>query len=112
MTEPLAKDDADAVGVSVLTGEGLEALKNQILSAVGLIAGLQPEMVPNLRQQTALEEALARVREARQALIDLWPPDIAALEIAAAVESFNHITGRVYTDDILARIFDKFCVGK
>ncbi|MDR2386181.1 MAG: tRNA uridine-5-carboxymethylaminomethyl(34) synthesis GTPase MnmE [Deltaproteobacteria bacterium] len=99
-------------GVSALTGEGLEALKQNILKKVGLVPGLKPEIVPNLRQRLALEVALEGLGQARQALLDQLPPDIAALEVSLALESLNHITGRVLTDDILSQVFEKFCLGK
>jgi tRNA modification GTPase len=107
-----ASDDDNIASVSSLTGEGLDNLKLQILRQAGLVPGLRPEIVPNLRQQTALEMALERISAAHQALIDFLPPDIAALELSAAIESFNQITGRVYTEDILSQVFNKFCVGK
>ncbi|MDR2301762.1 MAG: tRNA uridine-5-carboxymethylaminomethyl(34) synthesis GTPase MnmE [Deltaproteobacteria bacterium] len=102
----------NSLGVSALTGEGLDALKQSVLKKVGLVKGLKPEIVPNLRQRIALEAALERIGQARQALLDRLPPDIAALEVSLALESLNRITGRVLTDDILSQVFEKFCLGK
>ncbi|MDR2366540.1 MAG: tRNA uridine-5-carboxymethylaminomethyl(34) synthesis GTPase MnmE [Deltaproteobacteria bacterium] len=101
-----------SIAVSALTGEGLGELKLAALEKVGVAPGLAPEIVPNLRQRMALEEAGDSIGQALRALTDLMPPDIAALEVAAALGSLNRITGRAYTDDVLAQVFANFCVGK
>ena len=38
--------------------------------------------------------------------------DLLALEIREALQELGRITGAVYTDDILDRIFSRFCIGK
>jgi tRNA modification GTPase len=38
--------------------------------------------------------------------------EILALELREAVENLGHITGHVFTDDLLDRMFSRFCVGK
>jgi tRNA modification GTPase len=102
----------DALSVSALTGAGLGELKLEVLKRLGLTPGLKPETVPNLRQRLALEEARERIWDARQALLDQLPPDIAALELSSALEALNRVSGRALTEDVLAQVFAKFCVGK
>ncbi len=54
-------------------------------------------------------EALARVREA----LDLeMEHELLAIDLREALDALGAITGRVSTDDVLARIFSEFCVGK
>jgi tRNA modification GTPase len=58
-----------------------------------------------LKAQAALDRALAIARsEADQELL--------AIEVRDALEEIGKIAGAVYTDDILDRIFSKFCIGK
>ena len=40
------------------------------------------------------------------------PTQMMAIEIREALQHLGHIVGQVYTDDILDRIFSKFCIGK
>jgi tRNA modification GTPase len=46
-----------------------------------------------------------RVATARQ-------EDLAAAEMRAALEELDKVVGAVYTEDVLDRIFSRFCVGK
>ena len=38
--------------------------------------------------------------------------ELAAAEIRVALEELGKVVGAVYTDDILDRIFSRFCIGK
>ena len=38
--------------------------------------------------------------------------DLLAFEIRFALQYLGEITGEIYTDDLLANIFSKFCIGK
>jgi tRNA modification GTPase len=53
----------------------------------------------------ALDRALAVARSQ----VD---QELLAIEIRDALEALAKIVGAVYTDDILDRIFSKFCIGK
>ncbi len=35
-----------------------------------------------------------------------------ALELRGALEELGAMTGAIYTDDLLDRIFSRFCIGK
>jgi tRNA modification GTPase len=100
-----------ALVVSALTGEGLSKIKQEVLALTGT-EGPSPEIVPNLRQQRALESALGFVIAALTALEDGQVPDIAALEIKAALDAMGLITGVVLTEDLLEEVFSQFCLGK
>ena len=53
----------------------------------------------------ALERAVALAEAERD-------EDLLALELREALQELGRITGAVYTDDILDRIFSRFCIGK
>jgi tRNA modification GTPase len=40
------------------------------------------------------------------------PPELLALALREALEQIGEMTGAVYTDDLLDRIFSRFCIGK
>ena len=39
-------------------------------------------------------------------------PDALLLDVEAAMESIGEVTGATVREDITARIFERFCVGK
>lgn len=107
---------ADSWGgtVSVRTGAGLVELPERLLSAYtrqsGEGAGWLGSTVARCRGSlSSAQKALSRaVRIARQQEGD----DLIAVEVREAVHCLGEILGTVYTDDILDRIFSKFCIGK
>ncbi len=101
------------VSLSVKTGEGLAALKAALSAALGVEA--EPHGVPvvSLRQVSELRQAVAQGRAAGAELA-AGPEKlvIAAGHLREAAEALGRIVGRVYSDDLLDRIFSRFCVGK
>jgi tRNA modification GTPase len=39
-------------------------------------------------------------------------PELTAFDLRLAVDSIDEITGKIYTEDILEKIFSTFCIGK
>ncbi|MDR1677881.1 MAG: tRNA uridine-5-carboxymethylaminomethyl(34) synthesis GTPase MnmE [Deltaproteobacteria bacterium] len=110
--QPISADSPSGLCVSALTGEGLDELKSLILKKTGLATGLVPEIVPNLRQQKALEDSLEQINRALSALTERETPDIVAFELGQSLESLNYVTGQAFTEEILNEVFSNFCVGK
>ena len=40
------------------------------------------------------------------------PPELRRLEVRGALDQLGEMVGAVYTDDLLDRIFSRFCLGK
>jgi tRNA modification GTPase len=40
------------------------------------------------------------------------PPELLAVELRGALDELGAMVGAVYTDDLLDRIFSRFCIGK
>ncbi len=105
---------ADGLPVSINDAASLARLKSAIAEQLStrnrgerqLIGTTAARCRESLRAtETALQDALeATLSESGEELI--------ALEIRAGLEHLGHILGTVYTDDILDRIFSKFCIGK
>ena len=69
------------------------------------------EVITNERHRDCLQ----RADQALSSFIDLTkqaPLSILATDIREALVALDEIVGRTYTEDILGRIFSKFCVGK
>jgi tRNA modification GTPase len=108
-----AKASDDALHVSALTGEGVDALRAWLLQA----AGWQPtgEGVFMARERHLLALQLAREHlDAAGALAREQHPayDLFAEELRLAQRALSSITGEFTADDLLGEIFGKFCIGK
>ncbi len=102
------------VGVSSVTGEGLDRLREALREAVLPDAGLESEaaVIESDRQKELIERALAALRSVRAGLHDDVPLDLIAVDLQDALSALGEITGEVSSDDILDAMFSKFCVGK
>ena len=104
-----------AVPLSARTGEGLVRLEEAIFTRVtGGQGGGEPEhsCVPNARHRQALQGALVAVHQLAAALGDNLPPDLAAIEVQAALAQLGEIVGETTGEDLLDTIFSRFCLGK
>ena len=98
--------------VSSLTGEGLEELERAI--AALFPAGEVPpgQILTNARQAEAVERAVQALRGAREALESGLTPDAVLADGEGALSALGELTGRTLREDLVARIFARFCVGK
>lgn len=96
---------------SARTGEGIEELRHALYEAA--LRGASPEeaYLTNERHVQAAKEALRALESALAALQDRTL-DCAALDLRAAWEALGAITGESATEDVIDRIFEKFCFGK
>ena len=68
--------------------------------------------ITNSRHREALEQALASVRLVKQSIKNGLPEDFFSIDLQDAYESLGIITGETLEDDVVNRIFEKFCTGK
>ena len=99
----------DAIAVSALTGEGLDALRARLAAAArSLTESAGPPPLTQARHRAALQEAAARLAGAQVA--DL--PELRAEDLRLALRALGRITGSVGVEDILDTLFARFCIGK
>jgi len=109
----------DEIRVSALTGAGLDALQAALLRVAGWEADTRGETV-----FLARERQLEALRRARQHLTDAAARadighgygnaqlELFAEELRLAANALAEITGEFTADDLLGRIFSRFCIGK
>jgi tRNA modification GTPase len=99
------------LATSTRTGEGLDVLRRAF--AARARAQARPSLAPSLsRCRHHVDACLDHLRKAHSAVLFDDPPEVLALELRAALEQLGAIVGAVYTDDLLDRIFSRFCIGK
>jgi tRNA modification GTPase len=102
-----------AISTSALTGQGLDTLRAAILRALNAEGALaETALLNNLRQHEHLTAALTSLDAATEANAAVLPHEVLLLDLHAALRSLDALTGTTTTDDILARIFSTFCIGK
>jgi len=111
----LATDAARAEGIltSAVTGEGIEALREgilRVLQAEGAVG--DGGALNNLRQQEAVTTALVALQAATAANAAGLPHEVILMDLHAALRGIDSLTGVTTVEDILARIFSTFCIGK
>jgi tRNA modification GTPase len=101
-----------ALCLSATEGKGLGTLKDEILRSAGALGSKIPEIVPNLRQELALEGSLAALRAARDSLVAEDYPEITSLLLQESQDSLDLITGRTATEELLTEVFSHVCLGQ
>lgn len=105
---------ARAVSVSAHTGAGLAALSEscrELLLRPGAPDGGSLREISE-RHLRALDEARQTLRAARAALREGAPLDQVAQTVRRALDALDAIGGRTSPDDVLERLFARFCIGK
>jgi tRNA modification GTPase len=111
---PVLSSQLASVRTSAVTGEGINALRSEILRHIGGDGGLQLEsgFLTNARHQQLVRDSLTALAAARAAVANKVPHEMLLLDLYNALHALDEITGATTTDDILNLIFTTFCIGK
>ncbi len=97
--------------VCAKTGAGLDAFADWIGRTFG--AGeCDGSVLTNARQADAVRRAARALAAAEAAMAEGCTPDAVLVDVEAAMAALGELTGRVVSEDVTARIFERFCVGK
>ena len=99
------------LSISAHTHLHLEALKSAIVAQVQNQAGTDT-VVTNLRHYEHLVKTSAALDEVLEGLDAGVTGDFLAQDIRLSLYHLGEITGTIVSDDLLANIFSKFCIGK
>ncbi len=102
---------AHVVSVSALTGEGLAALQNAVVAALGAVAPTGAGLF-NARQRDCVRRAGEFLKRARAGLFAGLTPDALQIDIEAAIDAFGELTGENTPQAVIDEVFAKFCIGK
>ena len=99
--------------VSAEQGTGLGELLSTIAARLST-ARSDSEMIGSTaaRCEESLQHARQGIDRAMASLDDQAGDELISLELREVLDHLGRIMGRVYTDDILDRIFSRFCIGK
>lgn len=101
------------VSLSAKTGQGLDDLAAAVAALFPAGAPEENgELLTNARQAEAATRALEGVRRAQEGQRAGITPDAVLTDVEAALNALGELTGRTVREDVTARIFERFCVGK
>ncbi|TWU43720.1 tRNA modification GTPase MnmE [Novipirellula aureliae] len=102
------------VYTSAISGAGVAELKEQIESH--LDARDQEETGSVIGTAARCSQSLNQAEQAISSAIELVANgdghELVASDLRLAAECLGEVTGAVYTDDLLDRVFSRFCIGK
>ena len=100
--------------ISAKDGTGLRNLE-QLLKELffqGKVDLNNQILISNLRQKEALQEAADSLAMVQRSIEDGMPEDFYSVDLMDAYTSLGKIIGASVEDDLVDRIFAKFCMGK
>lgn len=94
---------------SSVTGEGLTTLQNAIVAALETTGDATGTAARCDASLTAADRALSAAIASAQGQMG---QELVAAEIRESLVAIGEVTGEIYTDDILDKVFSRFCIGK
>jgi len=112
--EHLLPQGGNILKISAKFGTGLEELKNTIinLSDSGDDKNTGGAMITNMRHKLAMEKTYKNIQAAKESIISGMSPEFAAFDLREALDNLDEITGKKINDEILDKLFSRFCIGK
>ncbi len=108
-------DELDKViEISVKNGTGLDLLEDKIEEKFNLaqIDTDDDVMITNERHQQLISMAEKGLKHAVESVNNGIPVDMISIDIQEAIQNLGEITGEAVSDEVIAGIFSKFCLGK
>lgn len=102
----------ECLSVSAKEGGGLSALEERVASLYAQNMPCGGELLTNARQAEAVERAAGSLRRAQEALEDGMTPDGVLTDVEEALAALGEVNGRSVSEEVMGRIFERFCVGK
>ena len=102
----------NVISICAKTGSGLDQLANVVDVLFANTAPCDGSILTNARQFDAIRRAYEAMLSALQGLKAGQTPDAVLTDVEAAMEAMGEVTGNTVREDITARIFERFCVGK
>lgn len=100
------------ISVCAKSGEGLDQLADAVDTLFENDIPCDGSILTNARQYDACRRAYEAMGNALKGLRLGLTPDAVLTDVEEAMEAMGEVTGATIREDITARIFERFCVGK
>lgn len=102
----------DTLFISAKRKENINLVVERLLESINLGQSEDQSIVSNSRHFDALSKAGEALEEVSAGLESRRSADLLTTDLRKALYHLGEITGEVTTEDILANIFGRFCIGK
>lgn len=113
--EELNKNEIkEPICISVENNEGIDELKNEIIELFDAndLDYSHELIITNERHKDLLKKAIGYLKDAQKEIAFGQPIDIVSIYVKKSTKTLGEIIGADVTQDIIAKIFEKFCLGK
>ena len=100
------------IHICAKTGDGLDLLADVVDEMFESDMPCDGSILTNARQYDAIRRAFEAMQRALKGLKLGLTPDAVLTDVEEAMEAIGEVTGATVREDITARIFERFCVGK
>lgn len=102
------------INISAKTGYGIENLYDEIVRMFDIneVEINNCEIITNVRHRNQIRKAINNINNSINSIKENMPIDIVSINIRDVLSDLGDITGENVTDDIINKIFSKFCLGK
>ncbi len=109
-----SRDEDAIIGVSACTGAGIDGLRQAIVDALAGGEPLRdPTAISNVRHASLLARARMHLAQAQRAASEAGTSEeFLLVDLHSARVSLGEILGAHTSEDVLAHIFERFCIGK
>ncbi len=100
--------------ISVEENVGIDELKNEIINLFDStdLDYTHELIITNERHRDLLKKAINYLNDAKSEINNGQPIDIVSIYVKKSTKTLGEIIGADVTQDIIAKIFEKFCLGK
>ena len=104
----------ELICISVENNEGIDELKNEIIELFDAndLDYSHELIITNERHKDLLKKAIGYLKDAQKEIAFGQPIDIVSIYVKKSTKTLGEIIGADVTQDIIAKIFEKFCLGK
>lgn len=114
MSDNILFDSVPTVVLSAKTGDGLNELASAIqdMFKLGKITAKDTNAITNIRHKEALNSALDSITRSIDALSGYVPYDLVSIDLLDTASHLGEISGKTVSDEMVEKIFARFCLGK
>lgn len=106
--------NSEVLEISIKEKKGLKSIEDKFLDIVsgGNFFSKDSDFVINQRQFFSIVRAKNSIKTAYEAIEKQMPLDLLEIDLINAYDALGEITGQTVDEDVINRIFEKFCLGK
>ena len=112
--EKIAKQFVHMISLSAKKARNINLLEDKIVELVykGKVVGPESVVVGNLRHASCLREAQKLIAQAVGSVDNKASVELIAQDVKDSLGYLDELLGKKFSEDLLDKIFSKFCIGK